>query len=303
MSEDATLDVFVIGGVGIDTIVRVPELPLPSVETIPVDPVESYIGHTGHGVALGCHSLGLQTALADVIGDDPEGKRIRQAYAKLGVPLTYGIHPSGTRRSVNLVSPDGRRVSMYDARHPEGMVVTPDLWRPSVVQARHVHVSIVDFARQALADTSAARCTVSTDLHDWDGDNEYHWDFAQTADLVFLSTSALTEPVEDVAGRIFKRGRASAVIAMAGSEGSYLMVRDQDPVAVPAVEIPDRPVVDTNGAGDAFVSGFLARWLDGASWQDAATAGSVAGAWACGSPGTHTDLIPAEKLYTLTLPA
>jgi hypothetical protein len=36
------------------------------------------------------------------------------------------------------------------------------------------------------------------------------------------------------------------------------------------------------------------------SWKDAANAGSVAGAWACGSPGTHTDLIPAEQLHALT---
>lgn len=300
MGEDATLDVFVIGGVGIDTIVRVPELPLPAVETVHVEPIESYLGHTGHGVALGCHSLGLRTALADVIGDDAEGDRIRQAYAKLGLPLTFGIHPSGTRRSVNLVSPDGQRVSLYDRRHPEGMWVTSDLWQAGIDQARHVHVSIMDFARQALPDTTAAACTVSTDLQDWDGDNEFHWDFAEAADLVFLSTSALTEPVDDVAERIFKRGRAQAVIATAGAEGSHLVIRDQSPIHVPAVQIPDRPVVDTNGAGDAYVSGFLARWLDGASWQDAATAGSIAGAWACGSRGTHTDLIPAEHLYILT---
>lgn len=300
--EDGGLDVFVIGGVGIDTIVRVPELPLPGRETIRVEPVESYIGHTGHGVALGCHSLGLRTGLADVIGDDDEGNRIRQAYQRLGLPLTYGIHPSGTRRAVNLVSPDGRRVSLYDGRHPAGMWVTPDLWRPGVDSARHVHVSIMDFARQALQDTAAAECTVSTDLHDWDGEAEYHWDFAQAADLVFLSTSGLTESVDVVAKRIFGRGRARAVVAMTGATGSHLVVRGEKPVHVPAVQLPNRPVVDTNGAGDAYVSGFLARWLDGASWKDAAHAGAVAGAWACGSRGTHTDLIPAEQLHTLTRP-
>jgi sugar/nucleoside kinase (ribokinase family) len=294
------LDVFVIGGVGIDTIVRVPELPLPPRETVRVEPVESYVGHTGHGVALGCHLLGLSTGLADVIGDDAEGAWIRRTYQELGLPLSAAVHPSGTRRAVNLVSPDGRRVSLYDARHPAGMRVDPGLWRDSVVRARHVHVSIMDFARQALPDTTAAECTVSTDLHDWDGENEYQRDFALAADLVFVSTSALTEPVDVVADRLFAEGQASAVIAMAGSEGSYLVVRGEKPTHVPAVELPDRPVVDSNGAGDAYVSAFLATWLDGASWKDAADAGSVAGAWACGSRGTHTDLIPAEILHTLT---
>ncbi|HEU4947009.1 MAG TPA: PfkB family carbohydrate kinase [Kribbella sp.] len=298
MTNEA-LDVFVIGGVGIDTIVRVPALPLPAQETIAVAPVESYVGHTGHGVALGCHLLGLRSGLADVIGDDAEGKRIRSTYADLGLPFSATIHPSGTRRAVNLVSPDGRRLSLYDGRHPAGMQVDPALWRDSVVRARHVHLSIMDFARQALPDASAAACTVSTDLHDWDGVNEYHRDFAMAADLVFLSTSALTEPVQVVADRIFTKGRAAAVIAMAGGDGSYLVVRGEAPLHVKPVQIPGRPVVDSNGAGDAYVSAFLAAWLDGAGWRDAAVAGSIAGAWACGTAGTHTDLITRQELEAL----
>lgn len=298
-TAEQTLDVFVIGGVGIDTIVRVPYLPLPPQETIGVEPIESYVGHTGHGVALGCHRLGLRVGLADVLGDDSEGDRIRRLYAELGLSLSTAIRPGGTRRSVNLVSPDGRRQSLYDGRQPAGLLVDPGLWRGSVVRARHVHVSIMDFAREALLDTAAAACTVSTDLHDWDGVAEYHRDFALAADLVFLSTSALTEPVEVLAERIFAHGRAQVVVAMAGAEGSRLVVRGDPPVQVDAVQLAGRPVVDSNGAGDAYVSGFLATWLSGASWQHAAIAGSIAGAWACGSPGTHTDLITAADLHHL----
>ena len=112
MTQD--LDVFVVGGVGIDTIVRVPSLPPEDRESFHVPPVESYVAHTGHGVAFGCHALGLRTALADVIGDDPEGSRIVAAYAAAGVDLRHVTHASGTRRAVNLVSPDGRRMSFYD---------------------------------------------------------------------------------------------------------------------------------------------------------------------------------------------
>lgn len=233
------LDVFVIGGVGIDTIVRVPALPLPDRETIHVPRVESYVGHTGHGVVLGCSRLGLYPGLADVIGDDAEGARIRAAYEELGLPLAVALHPSGTRRSVNLVSPDGSRVSLYDGRHPPGMRVDPNLWRGRVERARHVHVSIMDFARDALSDALDADCTVSTDLHDWDGRNDYHKDFATTADIVFVSTSALPD---DAIDWIFANGRAEVVVAMSGADGSYLHVRDQAPRHIPAVELVDRPV-------------------------------------------------------------
>ncbi|MEU8225092.1 carbohydrate kinase family protein [Kribbella sp. NPDC048915] len=287
------LDVLVIGGVGIDTIVRVPSLPLDDVETIPVEPIETYLAHTGHGVALGCHLLGLQTGVVDVIGDDPEGMRIRREYAELGIPLRVVLHPSGTRRSVNLVAPDGRRMSMYDGRHPQGLRVDPELWRPAIRQAEHVHVSIMDFARDALGDAIAADRSISTDLHDWDGRNDYHKDFATASDIVFVSTSAL--PPDGVEW-ILANGRADVVVAMAGAFGSYLHVRGEPAHHIPAITFPDRPVVDTNGAGDAYVAAFLTRYLDGASWHDAATAGTIAAAWSCGSPGTHTNLITAETL-------
>jgi sugar/nucleoside kinase (ribokinase family) len=293
MTGRVELDVLVIGGVGIDTIVRVPSLPLTDVDSIGVEPIESYLGHTGHGVTLGCHLLGLRAGLVDVIGDDAEGDRIRWAYDELRLPLHVAIHPSGTRRSVNLVAPDGRRLSLYDGRHPAGLRVDPDLWRANVVHTQHVHVSIMDFARYALADAIAAGCTVSTDLHDWDGRNDFHKDFATAADIVFVSTSDL--PL-DAVDWIFANGRAEVVVAMAGARGSYLHVRNQPTRHLPAVQLLDRPVVDTNGAGDAYVAAFLARYLDGVDWYDAALAGSIAGAWACGSPGTHTDLITAENL-------
>jgi sugar/nucleoside kinase (ribokinase family) len=291
------LDVLVIGGVGIDTIVRVPSLPLADVDTVPVEPIESYLAHTGHGVALGCHLLGLNAGLVDVIGDDPEGARIRRTYDELGIPLRVVLHPSGTRRSVNLVAPDGRRLSMYDGRHPRGLRVDPNLWRPVIRHAQHVHVSIMDFARDALGDAIAADRSISTDLHDWDGRNDHHKDFATASDIVFVSATALPP---DGVDWILANGRADVVVAMAGADGSYLHVRGEPARHFPAITFPDRPVVDTNGAGDAYVAAFLARYLDGASWQDAATAGTVAASWACTTPGTHTNLITAEDLALRT---
>jgi sugar/nucleoside kinase (ribokinase family) len=106
----------------------------------------------------------------------------------------------------------------------------------------------------------------------------------------------LKTSLEEVADRIFTHGRAEAVVAMAGAAGSRLVVRGSEPEQVPAVVLPDRPVVDSNGAGDAYVAAFLAIRLSGGSWSEAASAGAVAGAWACGSAGTYTEQISAEEL-------
>lgn len=291
------IEVFVVGGVGLDTIVRVPELPLPVRDAVMVPPIEEHVGHTGNGVALGCHHLGLRTLFADVIGADDLGRRILTGYQQVGLPFEYRTHPSGTRRAVNLVDKQGRRVSLYDGRHPFDMRVDPQLYRPGIERARHVHVSIMNWARHALADAVAAGRGTSTDLHDWDGTADYHRDFAYGADIVFVSTAALGDRVDEVLRHVLDRGRARVAVAMAGADGSRLAVSGAPVQAVPAVTLPGRPVVDSNGAGDSYVAAFLHAVLRGASWQRAAAAGSVAGAYACGTAGTHSSFIDAERLH------
>jgi sugar/nucleoside kinase (ribokinase family) len=283
-------DVLVVGGTGVDHIVRVPLLPLDVRDSWTVPPIQSLVGHTGTGVALGCTALGLRAAIVDIVGDDLEGRMVRDRLTTAGVEHVLVTHPSGTRRAVNLVTPDRGRMSLYDPRPP--VEIGDDaLWRDSVRRARHVHVTIMSWAAPALADGRAAGRTTSTDLHDWDGSNPYHVPFALGADLVFVSGAALGDRADDVVGRVLRDGRAQACIVLDGARGSTVHRRDEPALAFPAVALPGRPVVDTNGAGDAFVSAYLYAWLGGRSHADAARAGSVAGAWACGGEGTHTSLI------------
>jgi sugar/nucleoside kinase (ribokinase family) len=296
---DLDLDVFVVGGVGIDYVVEVSGLPLPVQDALLVPPIRQYVGHTGNGVALGCLALGLRTAFADVIGDDPEGRTVLEAYEVTGLDFRHITHPSGTRRSVNLVEPGGRRLALYDSRHPFELVPDAALWRTGIQQARHVHVSIMNWCRHALADAIAAGRTTSTDLHDWDGSSDYHRDFAYGADYVFLSAAALGDRVDAVLSEVLERGRATAAIAMDGERGSRLAVPGRPLKVVPAAAIPNRPVIDSNGAGDSYVAAFLTSVLSGASPDAAATAGSIAGAFACGSAGTHTSFIDAVGLAQL----
>ncbi|GII77238.1 2-dehydro-3-deoxygluconokinase [Sphaerisporangium rufum] len=288
-------DVVVVGGAGVDTTVYVPELPLPYADTHAVPPVVDRIGNTGAGVALGCHTLGLRAVLVDLLGEDPQGALIRAHLAGRGVELAWAPVPEGTRRSVLLVGPDGRRMSLYDPRAAPGQRLPRELWLPAVRAARHVHLSITDFSRHLLPELHALGVPVSTDLHDWDGVNPYHLDFATGADLVFLSAAKLADP-EPVMREVLARGRASTVVCTAGATGSYVLDQDGDRLRhVPAVD-PPGPVVDANGAGDAFVSGFLQGRLRGLPPEKCARLGAIAGAHACTAEGTHEDPIDEPTL-------
>ncbi|WP_326617116.1 PfkB family carbohydrate kinase [Streptomyces decoyicus] len=297
-------DVLVVGGSGVDTIVPVGALPVPLADSYAVPPIHEGAGHTGTGVALGCAALGLTTAFVDFLGDDHPGSLVRERLAGTGVDFRPLISPHGTRRAVNLVAADGRRMSFYDARDPLDLRMPPEHYLPPLRRARHVHLSIMHFARFLYDDIEALGIPVSTDLHDWDGLTDHHRDFALRSDLVFLSTAGAGERIGSVMREILHEGRAEAVIATAGAGGAYLLsADDRTPRLVPAA-VPPGPVVDSNGAGDAFTSGFLYGRLAGRSLEDCVRLGAVAGAYACTSPGTHTRVAgPADLAPALTTAA
>ena len=276
----------VAGGVGIDTIVRVPSLPLAMADSIHVPPVIDYVAHTGNGVALGLLALGHRPLLLDYIGEDPQAELVLARYRERGLEFDYLVHESGTRRSVNLVGPDGRRLSLYDGRHPDTLRMPRAFYLPRMREAEHVHLSIVPWARELFDDAQALGLPVSTDLHDWDGRNPYYHDFAWRSDLVFLSSAVLGEGVFEVMRAILREGRAQVVVATAGAQGSYALERGSIEVRHTAAARLDLPVVDSNGAGDAFSSAFLHAWCAGQPIDACMRAGAVSGAFACAFHGT-----------------
>lgn len=294
-------DVLVIGGVGLDITVRVPSLTEAAVETVLVPPIVQYVGHTGAGVAFGCQQLGLATRLFDVIGDDEAGEWVRAEVAARGVAADWRTGPRGTRRSVNLVGPDGQRRSFYDGRHDPDLIVPFEQIVPAVATARRVHVTIMQWAAPLLPALVQQGAMLSTDLHDWDGINPYHRPFALAADLVFLSASALDDArLDQITEDIFGAGRARLVVAMAGARGARLRERGRDGwIHLPPVP-PPGPVRDTNGAGDAFVAGFLFGRLRGETSVRCAHFGVIAGAWACATEGTHLGLISEDELLAFS---
>ncbi|MEV6401055.1 PfkB family carbohydrate kinase [Streptomyces sp. NPDC051907] len=287
----------VVGGSGVDTVVRVDALPVPLADSHGVGPILEWPGHTGGNVALGCRALGLRVGFLDYIGDDWLGRLVRERLAAGGVDFEPLLSAQGTRRAVNLVDPESRRMSFYDARDPGGLRMPRAFYLPHLRRARHVHLSIMDFARHLLDDIEDLGVPVSTDLHDWDGLADHHREFALRSDLVFLSAAGAGERISSLMREILGKGRAEAVVATAGAAGSYLLARDggSTPRLIPATR-PPGPVVDSNGAGDAYVCGFLYGRLSGRDLAQCAGLGAAAGAHACTGEGSTALIGPADLL-------
>ena len=98
---------------------------------------------------------------------------------------------------------------------------------------------------------------VWTDLHDYDGSSDYHQPFRAAADVVFMSDDAAPDP-RPLMLRMRDEGKR-LVVCTRGADGAIAL----DGEGWHEVAAPPAEVVDTNGAGDAFLAGFLVAWSRG----------------------------------------
>lgn len=295
MTRQIDYDVLVLGGVGVDTIVRVPDLRIPAGDLLVVPPVRDYVAHSGNGVSLGFHALGLRTKFADFLGDDTLGDLVRDRYAKVGLDFTALPARNGTPRSVNLVDDAGRRFSFHDPRHPADTQLPREFYLPLLERARHAHLA--GRAVTVFEDARRLGVTTSTDIHAWDGETDWPKGYAYEAQLVFMSSAAAPDRVETIMRDILARGRAEIVVATEGAAGSRVLTRAEPGIVRRfPVAAPERPVVDSNGAGDAFSTAFMSRWFAGRPLDECMHAGAVSGAFACGAHGTHEEQITEPEL-------
>lgn len=292
-----SIDVLVLGGAGVDTIVYVPELPLPFADSYPVPAITTRAGQTGDFTALALAALGHRVHHLDTLGADHEGDLVRAMHRDADLPLTEVRQPAGTRRAVNLVDPQGRRLSLYDnTRRTEHCELPPELVTGLAKRSRHVHVSITHPCAATLPLLAELDVTLSTDLHNWDGSEPYHEQFAAAVDVVFVSATALAD-TEATMRRIAALDRPRVVVATDGAAGAWQLVAGELRFIAPVP--PPAPAVDSNGAGDAFAAGYLTGWLAGEAPDRCGGYGAVAGAYACTVPSTAIDPISLTQLRRL----
>ena len=254
------MDVAVIGNAGIDTCIylhgdRIDE----SVEanfTLNVDAVGQAGGYASRSYA----ALGYKTGFIGAFGDDPAGRWVRDQLACEGVDLSgCFLDPQGTARSVNIVFPDGRRKNFYDGKGH--MTLEPDLGalRSVLAGARLAHVNIPNWARRLLPLLRELAIPIAVDVQDVVAvDDPYRADFVDAADVLFFSAANHPDPTLVMRAYWSRNPRLTQVAGM-GARGCALGIAGDVRFFSPPP--PDRPIVDTNGAGDALAVGFLSATL------------------------------------------
>lgn len=239
------------------------------------------VGGNAVNVAVQAGMLGLRTAYCGAVGPkgEADGDRVLVALAAKDVDVSL-VERAGAATSVTClnVAPDGNRT-----------ILTEDFgacagWGPSthslrtLSAARHVHIGW-------LQDGGHARRVLARDGVCLSQDVSVN---AAPEDLgvegLAIAFASLPEPQADRAearaSDLVAQGAKGAVITL-GARGSLALIGGR----IFRAEAPGISPIDTTGAGDAYIAGFLAARLNGADVPMAMAAGHACAAACCGHPG------------------
>ena len=244
-------------------------------------------------VAVALGRLGLPCAIMTKVGDDPFGDYLLEDWSSLGVDLRYVTRGGGpTGLYVAEHATDASYQIWYWRKGSAASTIAPaDVDRVDLDGVRLVHLSGISQAISAssraatrhLAQRARDRgILVSLDINFrpqlWSGEDAaaaMH-EVLRYAHLVFcgapdesLAVMGLRDP-EDAARYFLDRGAETAAITMA--ENGALAATADETVRLPHVA---RRIQGPQGAGDAFVGGFLAARLADADVATCARMGTL----------------------------
>lgn len=292
--------VLVVGAFGYDTNVYLQSNTLDRDQEMEFLEILDFPSHAGVVSSLSYSLLGASVQVMGRIGDDSQGMELRQLLAQANIGLR-GLQqdPKGTKRSVNLIFPDGTRKGFYDGKSSMHQSLDYILADNLLQGVDLVHVNIVNWAREILSLAKSMGVPIAVDLQDVrDGWDPYRLDFVKAANFLFFSGTDVVN-IEDTI-QIYRRLNPEVVMLVGlGSDGCILSTA-QHQKRYSALE-SDLPVVDTTGAGDSLAVAFLLSVLEEYGWDDCVLRAQINARHTCSVKGSHHQLLTRtdwESRYT-----
>jgi 2-dehydro-3-deoxygluconokinase len=275
------------------------------------------IGGAESNVAVGLARLGTTVSWLGKVGDDALGTRIVRLLRGEGVDVR-AIVDSDAKTGLMLKehrNSESTRVTYYREGSAGSRLTAADLKALRIESATVLHLTGItpalspataDAVAAAIDTARAAGVPISFDVNHrdalWNGRDAgaVYREIASQADIVFAGTAEariLTGTGLEhlaLAHGMARLGPAQAILKL-GPAGCVAVIDGREyEQAAPAV----RPV-DTVGAGDAFVAGYLAELVDGLPAAERLRTAVTAGTLACLVPGDWEGLPNREELTLL----
>jgi 2-dehydro-3-deoxygluconokinase len=282
-----------------------------------VDSFRLGIGGAESNVAIGLSRLGVKALWIGRVGADEVGDLVLRELRAEGVDLRVIVDASAPTGVMikNRRSAQHTRVLYYRAGSAGSHLSPDDVTADLIADAGLLHVTGITPALSASAAAALYRAIelareagvpVSFDVNHrsslWPASTAsvVYRSIAARASIVFAgldeaSMVASGESAEQLAEGIAALGPSEVIIKL-GHAGCFALV-DGEPIRIPAVPVD---AVDTVGAGDAFVAGYLAEYLGGADAETRLLTAVQAGAFACLGLGDWESLPTREDLEVLS---
>jgi ribokinase len=296
--------VFVVGSINQDFVLKVDRRPQ-SGETVTDAELALYPGGKGANQAIAAARLGSEVAMLGRVGEDPFGGELVENLRDNGVDTSQieTVSDAPTGSAFITVTPDGENaivVSPGANRRfgpDEVGAASEDLERTQVLVAQlEVEVEAIEMVARIVAGSGGRfllnlappREVPSELLHLSDPlvVNEH--------EAAFLLEEDARDP-EKSAGKLLDLGPPSAVVTL-GAAGAVLAIGD----SYRHFPAPEVEVVDTTGAGDAFVGALAAKLADGTLLEEAVPYAVLAGAVAVMREGAQGSLPAPEDVEKLS---
>jgi 2-dehydro-3-deoxygluconokinase len=254
-------------------------------------------------VAIGLKRLGIQTTWVSALGDDIFGDTILRALETEGVRVeatTDSENPTGLMVKIPIRGEDPVVRYFRSGSAASALDFTAQV-EDALSQARWIHLTGIFPALSETTRNTAHEIVDYAVMHSipYSFDINYRpqlWSrqdarstllaLASDAAIVFGGLSELEilvgahSSIEDSLTAVSDLGPGE-VVAKLGSDGALALVGDRF-LSAPAHPVD---VVDTVGAGDAFVAGYLSQRLRHENPERALLRGTLCGAAACSKPG------------------
>jgi len=289
--------IFVCGGVSYNAIITLPDFFEPKPQTIHSCYYNETIGNTGAGKALALSKLGFHTTLHTLLGSDEYTNKVKSYLNRPNLDVLYVIDPNGTERHLNILNSKGERISIFTNPSSENPLIEYEQYRKKIKASDYVVINISNYCRNFLSMCKELNKEVWTDLHDFDGSNTYHQDFIDASDYIFFSSVNMKD-YESFMVQMIKSGK-ELVVCTHGSNGATAYTHNNEWIYEPA--ILDFELVNSNGAGDSFFSGFLYAYSKGKIIQECMKFGAIAGALCANSDELVSENLNKNVLETIYL--
>lgn len=300
------MDILCIGELSADTVVK-PVMPVDfTVDSIPVDVISLMNGGDALNCAINLAKLEIKSGFCGLIGDDVYGRFLYDTARAAGIDVR-GMKTTTTQTcsTIVLIRKDGHR-SFLHFRGANAELCFDDIDLQLIDDCRFLHIGGtfhmtrfdgLDAARTLQLARQKGKIT-SMDVA-WDSTGRWlslirpclpHLDYFIPSHNEATAMTGLTD-LDEIADFFQNEGVTNVIIKL-GELGSYV----RTPSRTFRCSIFSVPVVDTTGAGDSFVSGFLAGLARDWSLEQCVELGTAIAAFCIQEVGATTGTPSFERV-------